>query len=124
MAVRLVALFLCTLFTTAFTGDQPNLLQPPEPAPKRGKQPTEVADKEAAKARPASEPPSQADKSDPLAGVIGFQPLFLASSSSCSACGKKLKAGTEAYVGVRDAPGPRVLIGPECLPKPEDEGSS
>ena len=58
---------------------------------------------------------------DPLAGVLGFQPLLLASSSSCSVCGQELKAGTEAYVGVRDTPGPRVLIGPECLPKPEED---
>lgn len=63
----------------------------------------------------------QTAPADPLAGVIGFQPLLLASSASCSVCGKKLRAGTEAYVGVRDAPGPRVLIGPQCLPKPEEE---
>lgn len=57
---------------------------------------------------------------DQLEGVIGFQPLVLAARASCSVCGVSLKAGTQAYVGVRDEPGPRVLIGPECLPKPEE----
>jgi peroxiredoxin len=33
MVVRLVTLFLCTLFTAAFTADQTTVLQPPEPAP-------------------------------------------------------------------------------------------
>ncbi|MFW5741173.1 MAG: hypothetical protein ACOC1F_12485 [Myxococcota bacterium] len=56
-----------------------------------------------------------------LEGVIGFQPLLLASSSTCSVCGQPLKAGTEAYLGVRDGTGPRVLIGPACLPKPDDD---
>lgn len=57
-------------------------------------------------------------KRDPLEGVLGFQPLLLATGASCSLCGIELASGSEAYVGVRDAPGPRVLIGPECLPKP------
>lgn len=65
-----------------------------------------------------AEPPK--DAKEQLEGVLGFQPLLLASSTSCSVCGIELKVGSEAFVGVRDAPGPRVLIGPECLPKPED----
>jgi hypothetical protein len=69
---------------------------------------------------PAAEPPK--DPKQQLEGVIGFQPLLLASSTSCSVCGIDLKVGSEAFVGVRDVPGPRVLIGPECLPKPEDNG--
>jgi hypothetical protein len=55
---------------------------------------------------------------DPFEGVLGFQPLLLAAQATCSVCGARLVLGSEAYVGVRDAPGPRVLVGPECLPKP------
>ncbi len=55
---------------------------------------------------------------DSFEGVLGFQPLLLAAQAVCSVCGAPLASGSEAYVGVRDAPGPRVLVGPECLPKP------
>jgi len=81
-------------------------------------------------AKKESNPPSAPSKADTeppkdakqqLEGVIGFQPLLLASSTTCSVCGIDLKVGTEAFVGVRDMPGPRVLIGPECLPKPGDD---
>lgn len=53
---------------------------------------------------------------DPLEDVLGYQPLILASDAECVACGKALRKGREAYLGLRDQPGPRVLIGPECLP--------
>ena len=52
----------------------------------------------------------------PLAGVIGYQPLLLAREESCSLCGKSLVRGQQAYLGIREMVGPRVLIGEACLP--------
>ncbi|MSP24362.1 MAG: hypothetical protein EXR75_04205 [Myxococcales bacterium] len=53
----------------------------------------------------------------PLAGIIGFQPLWLARPESCSLCGRALRAGEQAYFGVREiAGGVRVLLDPGCLP--------
>lgn len=49
-------------------------------------------------------------------GVLGYQSIILALDSRCARCQKPLAVGEEAYLGVRDAPGPRVIIGPECLP--------
>lgn len=54
---------------------------------------------------------------DVLAGVIGFQSLKLATTTTCSKCGRAMRAGEEAYLGVREGQGPRVLIGAECLPE-------
>jgi len=76
----------------------------------------EAAGQEAAGQEAAGE-----ETNEPLDGVLGFQPLILASNASCTVCGATLEAGTEAYVGLRDTPGPRVLIGPECLSKPDLE---
>ena len=52
----------------------------------------------------------------PLAGVLGYQALRLAREEACSLCGKALERGSEAHLGIRDDGGPRVLLGPECLP--------
>ncbi|AKF06570.1 hypothetical protein [Sandaracinus amylolyticus] len=70
-------------------------------------------------ARPARTP---ADPSQPacpsasvsLEGVIGFQSLVLVADATCTACGRTLRKGTKACRGVREEPGPRVLLGPEC----------
>lgn len=65
-------------------------------------------------------PPSETPLEEPdvLAGVLGFQELMLAVPSTCARCGETLAVGSPAFLGVRDGPGPRVLVGPECLPKP------
>jgi hypothetical protein len=63
-----------------------------------------------------SAPPAPAPPVAPLAGVLGFQPLFLATSAHCVLCGRALEAGDEAFLGIRETPGPRVLVGRECLP--------
>lgn len=53
----------------------------------------------------------------PLAGIIGFQPFFVARGTHCAVCGAALAVGSEAFLGVSDAPTPRrVVVGPKCLP--------
>lgn len=51
-----------------------------------------------------------------LDGVIGVQPLTLIVDSQCTSCGAALARGTEAFRGVRDEPGPKVMLGPCCAP--------
>lgn len=63
-------------------------------------------------------------EADPFEGIIGFQPLRLAAKSKCSRCGRAMRVGEEAYLGVRDGQGPRVLLGGECLPAADDEDHS
>lgn len=64
---------------------------------------------------------AEAPAPDPLEGVIGFQPLVLAVKTSCSKCGKPLDPGSEALLGVRAEPGPRIIVGPECAPGGDTE---
>lgn len=67
-----------------------------------------------------SEPPLAAEEPAapmaPLEGVVGFQPLLLAREQKCGVCGRALAAGDEAFLGVRETRGPRVIVGRECLP--------
>ena len=53
---------------------------------------------------------------DPLAGVLGFQPLVLATDAACAVCGRSLEAGDDAFLGIREGAGPKVVLGQECLP--------
>ena len=64
--------------------------------------------------------PAPPEVSAPLAGVLGFQPLVLAIETRCVVCDKALAPGEQAFIGVRDGPGPRVIVGPECLPGQPD----
>ncbi len=52
----------------------------------------------------------------PLAGVIGYQPLLLARQELCTLCGSAIPAGRQAYLGVRELAGPRVIVDEACLP--------
>lgn len=52
----------------------------------------------------------------PLDGVLGFQALLLATGATCAVCARALPAGEEAFLGIRDGAGPRVILGRECLP--------
>jgi hypothetical protein len=52
----------------------------------------------------------------PLGGVIGFQPLLLAQGGTCALCGRALARGDRGFLAIRDAPGPRTIVGRECLP--------
>jgi len=71
--------------------------------------------------RPSPQPAAAAERpSDagaPLAGVVGYQPLWLARRGSCGLCGKQLEVGASAYLGMREAPaGKRVIVCEGCLP--------
>ena len=48
--------------------------------------------------------------------LVGFQPMILLRAWECDRCGKKLARGQEAFLAVRLEPGPRIVIGRECLP--------
>jgi hypothetical protein len=54
---------------------------------------------------------------DPLAGILGFQSLMLASPARCARCDGPLAAGDEAFLGIREVPGgKRIIVGKDCLP--------
>lgn len=54
----------------------------------------------------------------PLDGVIGFQPLVLASDAVCAKCLTPLLAGDDAHLGVpADPQAPRVVVCDACVPK-------
>ena len=55
-----------------------------------------------------------------LEGVVGVQRLTLIVDAQCTSCGQALARGTEAFRGVRDEPGPKVLLGPCCAPFDSD----
>ncbi len=61
--------------------------------------------------RSAKTPPAA-----PLAGVVGYQRLMLAREERCVLSDRVLAVGEEAWLGIRDGPGPRVIVAPECLP--------
>ncbi len=65
---------------------------------------------------PDAEDGAPAATTPPLAGIVGFQSLLLARDESCSLCGREIARGSEAYLGVRDVRGPRIVLGRECLP--------
>lgn len=52
----------------------------------------------------------------PLEGVLGFQQLLLARDERCALCGRSMASGEDAFLGVRETRGPRVILGRECLP--------
>lgn len=53
-----------------------------------------------------------------LEGVIGFQPLVLASEAICAKCLAPLHPGDDAHLGISaDASAPRVVVCAECVPR-------
>lgn len=50
--------------------------------------------------------------------VIGWQPLSLNQATKCARCGRALHAGEPAHLGVKERPGPRVIICARCVPQP------
>lgn len=52
-----------------------------------------------------------------LEDVIGYQPLVVTQDALCTGCGKDLRRGAQAWLGIRDTPGPRVIACDGCLPK-------
>lgn len=67
-----------------------------------------------ADAEAASTEPVCPETSPDLEGIVGVQRLTLIADSKCSVCGRALPRGTEACRGVRDEPGPKLLLGPRC----------
>ena len=62
---------------------------------------------------------------DPLEGILGFQPLVLASAARCAKCDRTLGAGDDAFLGIREVPGgKRIIVGQECLPVKRNEKES
>jgi hypothetical protein len=61
-----------------------------------------------------------------LDGIIGFQPLVLASYATCAKCLTPLAAGDDAHLGVpADPNAPRVVVCDGCVPKrPEKKEKS
>lgn len=53
---------------------------------------------------------------DPLEGVFGFQPLKMNIHSACAQCGALITVGEDAYLGLTDEPGRRVLACANCVP--------
>jgi hypothetical protein len=51
-----------------------------------------------------------------FAGVLGWQPLTVATALQCHNCEAAIVVGETAYLGVRDGAGPRVVIDGKCLP--------
>jgi len=69
---------------------------------------------------PAAAPEPECPASSPdLEGIVGVQRLTLITDSKCTVCGRALPRGTEACRGVRDEPGPKLLLGPKCGLLPE-----
>lgn len=54
------------------------------------------------------------DAAPELEGILGVQRLALIADQKCTVCGRALPRGSEACRGVRDEPGPKVLLGPRC----------
>ena len=65
------------------------------------------------------EPPCPPEAPAILEGVFGYQPLTLATDTTCSVCGRDLSAGSDALRALFDEPGKRVFLGPECRLVPE-----
>ncbi|MGZ5966914.1 MAG: hypothetical protein ACXWP4_04525 [Polyangiales bacterium] len=61
-----------------------------------------------------------------LDGIIGFQPLVLASDATCAKCLTPLAAGDDAHLGLpADPNAPRVVVCETCVPKrPEKKEKS
>lgn len=65
-----------------------------------------------------SEPSHEQDvrTAAPLAGVVGYQPLWVARDETCSLCGAPIARGRRGFLAVREHAGPRVLLDERCLP--------
>lgn len=61
--------------------------------------------------------------SDALAHVFAFQPLVLAQPAACAKCGRELKRGDHAHLGMSETPprtpSERIFVCDSCLPGSE-----
>jgi len=62
--------------------------------------------------------------SDPLADVIGWQPLVLQKNAVCARCNDILARGKDAAIAIIDAAGPRPIVCPRCLEELRHEPGS
>ena len=53
---------------------------------------------------------------DVMDGILGYQALVLARDTECAGCGVHMVRGEGGHLGIRDEPGPRVIICDACLP--------
>ena len=51
--------------------------------------------------------------------VFGFQPIVLGQDTICTGCASPLDRGSDAWLGLRDTPGPRVIACSACVPQRE-----
>src|SRR4051794_19021510 len=49
--------------------------------------------------------------------VFGFQPIVLAQDTICTGCSAPLDSGHDAWLGLRETPGPRVIACADCVPQ-------
>lgn len=61
---------------------------------------------------------------DPLADVIGWQPLVLQKNAVCARCNDILARGKDAAIAITDAAGPRPIVCPRCLEELRHEPGS
>ena len=54
---------------------------------------------------------------DPLEGAVGVTPMTLVHDAVCGVTGKKLPAGSEAYMVLFDDPGRKLITGKDALPQ-------
>jgi hypothetical protein len=66
----------------------------------------------AAAAEPCAPPPASKAA---LAGVYGFQELVLNQATTCASCGVAIARGARAFLGMTDAPGPRLWACAQCV---------
>ena len=52
---------------------------------------------------------------DPLDGVFGFQAIKMNIESACARCGALITVGEDAYLGLTEHPGRRVLACADCV---------
>jgi hypothetical protein len=77
----------------------------------------EAAETAALEPAAAEDAPAEAGvAADDEPGLLGFQPFVLATATKCGRCGRDLEPGQEAFLGIRDVPGPRLIVGRECVP--------
>jgi hypothetical protein len=55
-------------------------------------------------------------KLDPLANVVAYQTVVVASPTECTSCMKALEPGDDAALGVTNRPGPKLFVCTECVP--------
>ena len=57
-----------------------------------------------------------------MIGIIGFQPITLATDARCAKCDTKIGSGEDAHLGIgADASAAKVIVCEDCRPRPRAE---